>query len=231
MYIPEDATAPIPDPPLLKQDFSRKYYYVYNYTHFVRLVNTALQEAFADLYTQVPVGDASPLFATVAPYIDFDVQTNRVIVHAEQTFYDEVYTELSSVNSVKIYFNERLYDLFCRSPVRVCIKYGRFELQVKKVLYTNSNLISKTVLVTGVPTAGTKKVNYVQMAQEISSVALWNPVASIIFASSLLPIHSTQTSLPKNAGDINNNFTEIGNNSNLLNAISDFSIAVDGNNQ
>jgi hypothetical protein len=35
----------------------------------------------------------------------------------------------------------------------------------------------------------------------------------------------------KNVGDIDNNFTEIGNNSNLLNAISDFSIAVDGNNQ
>ena len=56
-------------------------------------------------------------------------------------------------------------------------------------------------------------------------------MASITFASSLLPIHSTQTSLPKNVGDINNNFTEIGNNSNLLNATSDFSIAVDGNNQ
>ena len=56
-------------------------------------------------------------------------------------------------------------------------------------------------------------------------------MASIIFASPLLPIHSTQTSLPKNVGDINNNFTEIGNNSNLLNAISGFSIAVDGNNQ
>ena len=33
------------------------------------------------------------------------------------------------------------------------------------VLYNISNLISNTVLVTGVPTAGTKKVNYVQMAQ------------------------------------------------------------------
>ncbi|MFM7984619.1 MAG: hypothetical protein ACKPKO_35370, partial [Candidatus Fonsibacter sp.] len=34
-----------------------------------------------------------------------------------------------------------------------------------------------------------------------------------------------------NIGNTNNNFTEIGNNSNLLNAISDFSIAIDGNNQ
>ncbi|MFM7978549.1 MAG: hypothetical protein ACKPKO_04470 [Candidatus Fonsibacter sp.] len=59
---------------------------------------------------------------------------------------------------------------------------------------------------------------------------MWNPVASIIFASSLLSILSTHTSLPKHIGNTNNNFTDIGNNSNLLNAISDFSTAVDGNN-
>ncbi|MFM7987877.1 MAG: phage minor capsid protein [Candidatus Fonsibacter sp.] len=34
-YQPEDATAPIPDPPLLSQDFSSKYYNLYNYTHLV----------------------------------------------------------------------------------------------------------------------------------------------------------------------------------------------------
>ena len=67
--------------------------------------------------------------------------------------------------------------------------------------------------------------------QEVSSIALWNPVASIIFASSLLPIQSTQTSLPKDVGNNNNNFTGSGNNSNLLSAITDFTIAVDGNNQ
>ena len=69
------------------------------------------------------------------------------------------------------------------------------------------------------------------MSQEVSSIALWNPVASIIFASSLLPIQATQTSLPKDVGKNNNNFTGSGNNSNLLSAITDFTIAVDGNNQ
>ena len=104
----------------------------------------------------MPVGDASPLFATVAPYIDFDVQTNRVIVHAEQTFYDEVYTELSSVNSVKIYFNERLYDLFVGVPYEFVSNTGDLNYRLK-VLYNNSNLISKTVLVTGVPLRGPKR--------------------------------------------------------------------------
>ncbi|MFM7985548.1 MAG: hypothetical protein ACKPKO_40170, partial [Candidatus Fonsibacter sp.] len=46
-------------------------------------------------------------------------------------------------------------------------------------------------------------------------------------------MQSTQTSLPKDAGSSNNNnsFTGSGNNSNLLPAITDFTIAVDGNNQ
>ena len=69
------------------------------------------------------------------------------------------------------------------------------------------------------------------MQREISSIALWNPVASIVFSSSLLPIQSTQTSLPKEVGNSDTNFSGNGNNSNFLNIITDFSIAVDGGNQ
>ena len=69
------------------------------------------------------------------------------------------------------------------------------------------------------------------MQQDMSSIALWNPVASIVFASAPIPVHPTQTSMPKDVGNINNNFTDSGNNSNLLSTISDFSKAVDGNNQ
>ena len=41
IYDPEDKTAPIPAPPLLKQYFSSKYYYVRNYSHVVKLVSAA----------------------------------------------------------------------------------------------------------------------------------------------------------------------------------------------
>ena len=69
------------------------------------------------------------------------------------------------------------------------------------------------------------------MQQDISSIALWNPATFIDFASALLPVHPQQTSLPKDVGDNNNNLTDSGRNSNLLNAISDCCIAADGNNQ
>ena len=69
------------------------------------------------------------------------------------------------------------------------------------------------------------------MYQEVSSIAIWNPVSALIFASSLLPIKTTQTSLPRSIGSNENAFSSVGNNSNMLSAISDFAIAVDGNNQ
>ena len=87
-------------------------------------MNSAFQSPFTELCNQVPVGDASPLFPTVAPYLDFDFQTNRVILHAEQIFYDDVYTALSNVNSVKIYLYERLYDLFVGIPYEFVSETG-----------------------------------------------------------------------------------------------------------
>ena len=46
MYEPEDLTAPIPVSPMSGQDLSSNYYYVYNYQHFINLVNKALRSAF-----------------------------------------------------------------------------------------------------------------------------------------------------------------------------------------
>ena len=65
----------------------------------------------------------------------------------------------------------------------------------------------------------------------MTSIALWNPVASIAFASSMLPIVSTQTSVPRNLGTQCNYLISGGDNSNLLHISSDFAIAVDAHTQ
>ena len=70
-----------------------------------------------------------------------------------------------------------------------------------------------------------------QAIQEISSIAMWNPIASIVFASTLLPILPTQTSTPKDIGQSSNNLMSGGNNSNLTFILSDFSIPVSSTNQ
>ena len=72
VYSPEDRTAPLPMPPMTAQDISSTYYYVFNYSHFVEMVNAALKTAFNDLRTLVTpaVFDVIP---TVAPYLDLSL--------------------------------------------------------------------------------------------------------------------------------------------------------------
>ena len=66
----------------------------------------------------------------------------------------------------------------------------------------------------------------------MSSTATWNPVASIVFCTGVLPIVSTNTSPPLTYEDTsNNNLSSTGNNSNLTNIISDFEIPVSDTNQ
>jgi len=68
------------------------------------MINTALSTSFANLRDALPqIGGASPIDATVAPYLDFDPLTNRVILHADQAFYDKTWAALSGVQTIKIY--------------------------------------------------------------------------------------------------------------------------------
>ena len=53
MYEPEDMTAPIPPSPITSQDLSTTYYNVYNYQHFILLVNQAIVEAWYKLYLDI----------------------------------------------------------------------------------------------------------------------------------------------------------------------------------
>ena len=73
----------------------------------------------------------------------------------------------------------------------------------------------------------------IQMFQEIATVGLWSPVASIVFTSSLLPIKSTNTSAPKIFNDISGGFGNLGSSGqpNLANIITDFEVANSANNQ
>ena len=147
---------------------SSKYYYIYNYKHFIDLINKALKEAFRRLTVSMPtITGISVLDATVAPYLDFDPLTNRVILHADQVFYDESWAGLSAVNVIGIYFNERLYDLFVGLPYEYVSETGELNYRLK-VAYNNNNLVSKNILMrsaTNPLETAYKNISFVQMQQ------------------------------------------------------------------
>ncbi|MBM4179863.1 MAG: hypothetical protein FJ211_11140, partial [Ignavibacteria bacterium] len=278
IYEPEDLTAPIPAAPTTSQDLSSSYYYVYNYQHWIYLVNKAIESAWADLRSKFLPIAGGPFFAgttSVPPWIDFDADSLRLIVNAPYNLFNsELWTgtQTPGVNRMKLVLNDRLYELFASLPYRLVDRQfhlsqlqtysGRrnpwYEIRFvdrrnnkynKKVpnpafadflaanpihaappLYdANGLFVPPPPLPPGAPPKELT-IEMIHTNQEMTSVALWNPVASIVFASSLLPIVATQTSLPKDVGK-QHHMLSGGNNSNLLPILSDFSIAVDATNQ
>ena len=151
IYSPEDATAAIPAPPMIKQDMSSTYYYVHNYSHFINLINIALDTSYNTLRASIPKEfHISPVDATTAPFLDFDTTLNRVVLYADNVFYSfsstevEFETELDDNPRVQIYFNERLYNLFVGLPYTYMTKQGDLNYKLK-IAESRAGLFQKTV--------------------------------------------------------------------------------------
>ena len=103
---------------------------------------------------------------TLAPLMTFDSTSQKCTLNINN-FYG--YNEAGKIN---IYLNSALYALLASVPS--CI-VNKNKLGMD---YQINNLISQS------PTA---------LIQDYSTIALWNPVASIIFTSNLIPIYQSQT--------------------------------------
>ena len=151
------------------QDLSGTYYHVHNYVHFINIVNKALAEALSSLINVMPQNKqgATLIDLAVAPYLDFDPTTNRVILHAHHLLFDEVATTLQGIYNVQIYFNERLYDLFVGLPYELVPTEGELNYRLR-VMYNNSNLVPRNVLVEGTTSNADfvyRTVKFIQMQQ------------------------------------------------------------------
>ena len=89
-----------------------------------------------------------------------------------------------------IYFNTGLYQLLSSFPVQFLGNPGdlNYRIVVNNMSGTNITPVKDNF-------DGTVRLR-VPVYQEISTVSTWNPVASIVFCTSLIPIVSTNTSPP-----------------------------------
>jgi hypothetical protein len=196
--------------------YTNDYYFIYNYQDFIAMVNTCFLNAFIAL--QLAAGTA--LAGTVAPFIEMDPDTNKCILNADVSFYASTTTQ-----NIAIYFNSRLFELFVGFQNTFISAVGDLNYLITVVNNRNTNLSTIKP-----PATGTT-YTYCQMYQEISSVSMWNPIASLVFCSSMLPICPSQTSTPTIVSNQSDNLSSTGDNANLTSILSDFEIAISAENQ
>ena len=210
-FIPYDLTQPIPAPPLDFQDLTSAYYFVPTYQSWIEMVNNTFISAFNGLKALVVAGgDALP--SNFPPFMEFDPNNLVSILDTDVLGYDR-----SLVNPIKIYMNSGMFNLFATFPATI-VNYTTAQYG-KNYLFTIFNNNNTNILT--LPT-----YNVIQSYQEGSTVALMNPVQSIVFTTALLPVVPAFVSQPKIFGS-NSLLSNVGNNSNIAPMISDFVVPVD----
>ena len=214
MYTPTDFYNTFPTSPVGNTQENTTYYYVYNYQHFIKNINTAFQTAFTAL------SGAGALPTTHAPALVFDSQSKKISLICAVDGYDD-----DIPARIQIYVNpalQRLLDsldfFYYGSPP---LNPTQNPLSYRLRVY---NRLDNTILI---PPVGAAPSWYAyKMENEQVDVALWNPVSSIMFTSALLPVVPTNTSNPSTLTQLSN----YGNNSNVSNTLTDFEVAIDSQN-
>ena len=177
-FVPQDQTQNVPSPPSLNKNLYQSYvpyYYIYNYSYFITLVNTALTTCFNNLQNQVQLPTSN------VPYLQWDNSTEKATLITDNAGFNDANT-----NPISLYFNNALYQLFCSFPMYI---YSTTSLQG-----LNYRISCNAYGQAPKQTSGTYTLLLCE--QEHTTINLWSPISSIVFTSNTLPINNELVSAP-----------------------------------
>jgi len=208
IFQPQNLAALPPKIPETTQDLESEYYYVYNYQHFVNLINQTYQEIYNDLNTQFAVwlnslGQPLSLLETKVPVLEYNPDTQRFSLYCDNYGWggdNRTSDKTAEDENFEMFYNSNLFGLFSTFPhnylggdLSTKNKIGQddcaYEILVNKGL-KNTETINGT--------------DYLVINQEwVSTSTLWSPISSIVFVSTLIPVLNEQTGQPVQYGQGN----------------------------
>jgi hypothetical protein len=245
VYLPEDATQappvwnPTNNEALSLTEITGQYYYIYNYNTMMTMVNYALTNAFWGLngscWNSTAGAVTPPLVhmtgavagpATVnnyqSPTVSWNLSNATILVQADNNAFNNQVQLLP----IYLYFNQALSTLFDTFP------YVYPDVRPESPLYSyiNFNLsygaglyIVQTYSPVGVTT---KQYTAIQQYQQNTTAGLFNPVQSIVFSSTLLPVVMENVGLPLILNGTSPNNIQVGSSANVFPIVTDFQVGV-----
>lgn len=242
LYVPETqnvGVAPVPTPStvLTGQDLSTRYYWVYTYSHWLKLVNATFAACITDLNAQIATawaaaghGLPAPTVQTAAPEMTYNPSTNLFSIYADRYGFggaDRTSVSSTTANeSFTMFFNNNMFGMFTNFQ-NTYYNYPASELDNE--IYVGrvgpyQNLVS---VASGTPTPTASKSYWVMTQDYESTSTLWCPIESIVFNSTLLPLVFEQTGDPVRFGDSTVNTESVNSRPAFQPIITDISLPVD----
>jgi hypothetical protein len=195
------------------QDVSTRYYWVYTYSHWLRLCNKALAAAYTDIDTQFAmwwsneggVGSA-PFLTTQPPQISRNNTTNLFSLWGDRYGFggDDRTSKGSSTDDedFTLYFNNNMFGLFSNFDNIYVNEPGE---RTNQILFYNKQY--QNIRDVASPPAPSAKSYWIMEQDYESTSTLWSPVENITFTSTLLPINVEQVGKPNVFGQGNDNIS------------------------
>ena len=197
-FIPPNPNVPVV-PPTYQQDVGSEYYYCLTCQSFIDNLNQTLLSIFNEIYPNNPA---------VAPFFTWDGQSMTASFTISTTF----------TASFLIYFNRPLMKLFKSFPASLNSYNDPDGLNWQLAFKLNPDLSNQVT-----ENAASSSFPAIQITQEQSTISLWNPIKSIVFTTSLLPVAPNLIGIPS---DNSLQLVSIGNNNNFSNILTDFVVPV-----
>jgi hypothetical protein len=215
-YVPSDTNQRLPAPPLSLQDLTSDYYFVYNLQDWCQMMNTALSTAFTSLNANV-VSAGGTLPSANVPFFEWNP-----VAQVFQLSGDNASFNSSLANPIKLFCNTALYTLLNNFPMIKNAPTGVALGKNNQFNFYNNN---------GLNVFNMGAYSVIQLFQDSSTTGLFNPVQSIVFTTSLLPIVQSIVGLPRIFNSTTNNLSNTGNNSLISPIITDFQVPFSATNQ
>ena len=237
-----------PAKPITFQDIESDYYNIYTYQPFIDMINRALAEAWrlASLSSSDPIIVGLASYPESAPYLWWDNQNNVATFCVIQRAFEtpspwEPLPILDFPIPIKVWFNAPLYTLFS-SFISYQNGFGMPENSQGRnyqILFPDTwrpnpyrsvlppwNAVPALIGIANPPSLPlTAWEQLITITQEYPTTPLWNPIQSITFTTSLLPIAPSLTSVPILFGK-GSSLSSRGNNSNISNVLTDLEVSL-----
>lgn len=184
-WIPEDQLAQIPLPPSTSQNVNNQYYWVYTYSHYVDIINTALQACITDISTR-----SGLQLKTTAPILTYEPTSKLFSIYYDtQGFGGNARASkgTSQDENATLFMNSSLFQMFYSFPsLYVNNDIANFGTAYKL------NVVNKV----GLNNYTYNDISYFVMTQDCNSLTCWSPISCIAYKSDFLPVKKEYTSNP-----------------------------------
>ena len=214
------------------QDLTSEYYFVYSYPNWITMVNQCMTSCFWLLQGQFWNGGAG--FANGQYLPNVNVNTNQFQPPSMTWNSDQLKAIITgsyilfsqnNTNTAFVYFNNPLSTLFDSFPYLYPDVGYDSPLYSELVFNTNAGAgiyIVQSYNTDGTPVSPNGVYTGIQIYQDHQTASLMNPVQSILFTSTLLPVVNENVGLPLIINGTSSTQTVIGSSANIFPVVTDF---------